>query len=260
MNYLDNIIKAELQKKLLLAQNEGRQIEEGLADRETLSLVGALKNSGFGIIAEFKRKSPSKSNINIGAQLDDYVLAYQRGGAVGLSILTNEEFFNGSDADLIRARSITQLPILRKDFTLLRSDVYQAKLIGADAVLLIVKALSRKQLVEFSKLASDLGLESLVEIHDEAELEIALDIDAPLIGVNRRNLETFQIDKGLGLKLRDKIPKDKVVIIESGFDSIDEILEIKGLGYNGVLVGEFFMKARFPEDELRSVVQKLSAV
>lgn len=205
------------------------------------SFVALRSIPEFHVIAEFKRKSPSKGNI---ADLDvqKVVQSYEQGGASAISVLTNKKFFNGSDEDLIKARSITRLPILRKDFVIFPTDILEAKLLGATAVLLIVKALSSSQLADFLAIAKEADVEAVVEIHSIKELYIALDNNAEIIGVNRRDLDTFEINYEIAKTAAQEIPSSVFKIIESGFSSLDEIKEIKELGYEGLLVGEFLMK------------------
>ena len=202
--------------------------------------VRALVESSLGaaVIAEIKRRSPSKGEL--APDLDPAVLAseYERGGAACLSVLTDEQFFGGSVSDLTTARDSCSLPVLRKDFTVCVSDVADARIMGADAVLLIVAALSNEELVSLISTSADLGLDALVEVHDERELESALSGGAGLIGVNQRNLTNFEVDTDLAVRIAASIPDTVVAIAESGIRGRDDVRRLADCGYQGVLVGE----------------------
>jgi len=194
--------------------------------------------AGLGVIAEVKRRSPSRGDLNPG--LDPAVLAadYERGGATCLSVLTDAAHFGGSADDLRRARAATGLPVLRKDFTVAPVDVYETRIIGADAVLLIAAALDDDELVTLHGLARDLGLDVLVEIHDEAELERAVSIGADLVGVNQRDLVTFEVDQQRAGRLAPLMPPDVVRVAESGVRGPGDGALLASVGYHAVLVGE----------------------
>jgi indole-3-glycerol phosphate synthase len=200
-----------------------------------------------GIIAEFKRKSPSKGVINASASLKDTTVGYVRAGASALSVLTDQRFFGGSNDDLIGARGFNACPILRKDFTIDEYQILEAKSIGADAILLIAAVLDPLESKKMADLAHSLGLEVLMEVHDENELLNNLEVGADLIGVNNRNLKTFQVSVEVSEKLAPLIPETVVKVSESGISSPETIIRLKRFGYKGFLVGESFMKENKPE-------------
>lgn len=201
---------------------------------------------GIGVIAEVKRRSPSKGDL--AADLDPAVLArqYADGGANCLSVLTDTEFFGGSAGDLATARNACSLPVLRKDFTVCAHDVADARLMGADCVLLIAAALESDELVRLHALATDLGLDVLVEIHDEPELEVALAAGATLIGVNQRDLVTFAVDHDRAVRMGGLMPADVVAVAESGVRGPDDATALAAAGYQAVLVGESLVTAGDP--------------
>jgi len=214
--------------------------------RKTYSLKKALTQSGSsGIIAEFKRQSPSKPAINLTADVLSVTTAYQISGAAALSVLTDTYFFGGKNRDLEQIRPFINIPVLRKDFIFDPYQIYEAKSIGADAVLLIAAILSKEQIVDFSKLANELGLEVLLEIHNRNELtKISPDID--ILGVNNRNLKTFEVSLENAKSIAKHIPEDLIKISESGIHSAEDIFELKPYGYRGFLIGELFMKTPDP--------------
>jgi indole-3-glycerol phosphate synthase len=217
-----------------------------LFSRACLSLSDLLSRSDqMGIIAEFKRKSPSKGTINTGADPSEVARAYVQAGASGISVLTDGPFFGGSNADLLAVREAVQRPILRKEFIIDEYQVVEAKSIGADLILLIAAALSPAEVKSLSDLAHSLGMEVLLELHDESEINhIAPDI--ALIGVNNRNLNTFETTLQTSFDLVEKLPADKMLVSESGLHRISDILELKSAGYRGFLIGEAFMKTGDP--------------
>ena len=200
----------------------------------------------LAVISEVKRRSPSKGDLNAG--LDPAVLAgeYQRGGASCLSVLTDEEFFGGSIADLQAASGACALPILRKDFTVSTHDVVDARLMGADCVLLIAAALDAAELISFHQLAVEIGLDVLVEIHDEPELEVALAAGATLVGVNQRDLVTFQVDHERALRMAGVMPPGVVRVAESGVRGAADAASLHAAGYHAVLVGETLVTSGDP--------------
>lgn len=209
----------------------------------------------MAVISEVKRRSPSKGDLF--PDLDPATLAgqYERGGAACLSVLTDEEWFGGSVADLRAARAAVSLPVLRKDFTVHRHDVLDARIMGADCVLLIAAALNDDELAEFHASAVELGLDALVEIHDEAELERALAVDATLIGVNQRDLVTFEVDTERAVRMAPLMPEGVVRVAESGIRDADDVRVLGDAGYHAVLVGETLVRHGDPEAgvaELRS--------
>lgn len=210
-------------------------------------------STGLAVIAEIKRRSPSKGALH--PDLDPTALAstYAAAGASCLSVLTDEEFFGGSVADLQAARAATDLPVLRKDFTVSALDVADARLMGADAVLLIAAALDPGELIALHRLATDLGLDVLVEVHDEPELEIALQAGATLIGVNQRDLVTFEVDHDRAARLVGAIPAGTVKVAESGVRDGADARRLADAGYDAILVGETLVTATDVGSTLRSL-------
>lgn len=233
--------------------------------RKTLSFKNAIKN-GSGIIAEFKRKSPSKGIINDSVDVIEITQGYASAGASALSVLTDTEFFGGQIGDLEMARSYNEIPILRKDFMIDEFQMYRAKASGADVILLIAAVLSPKRCLELAQKAKELGLEILLEIHDKAELEqvreIAHLVDA--VGVNNRNLKTFEVDIEESMRLfedikviQEKTKNDFVLISESGLSDIETVLKLKNKGFEGFLMGEYFMKQQNPAKACREFIEML---
>lgn len=218
-------------------------------------LRGALASPGIGVIAEFKRRSPSAGTIRASPDLNDVVGAYRRGGAVALSVLTEGPNFGGSLEDIRLARAGSDLPILRKDFVVDPYQLHEALLAGADAVLLIVAALDDSELRSLRSLAHTLGLDVLVEVHDRDELGRALDIGADLIGVNNRDLRDFSVDVMRTLRLMREMPTTVTVVSESGISTPDQLRELQLAGVHGVLVGESLMRSADPEAALRTLTQ-----
>ena len=207
------------------------------------------------IIAEFKRRSPSVGTIRDDLTVSEIVRCYERGGAAAISVLTDEEYFGGSIGDLCTARSITKLPLLRKDFIIDRIQILEAATAGADAVLLIVAALDDVSLGQLRTLAEDeLGLDALVEVHSSEELTRALNAGAKIIGVNNRDLRTLQISLNTSERLIAQAPRDKIMISESGLHRTDSLLHLHKLGFRGFLIGEALMRAPDPEAALRDLV------
>jgi indole-3-glycerol phosphate synthase len=207
----------------------------------------------MAVISEIKRRSPSKGDLDL--HLDPAVVAaeYELGGAACLSVLTDAEFFGGGPDDLRAARAACSLPVLRKDFTVSPLDVCDARIMGADAVLLIVAALSDDELVRFLALARSLAMTALVEVHDGAELRRALDAGATVIGVNQRDLHTFEVDHGRALELGGSMPDGVVAVAESGIRDADDVGRLADAGYHAVLVGETLVRS----PDRRSAVAEL---
>ncbi len=227
------------------------QLEEFLKEcRDAVSLKKALSQSSTGIIAEFKRKSPSKDWMYEHARVEEVVPAYANSGATALSILTDEPFFGGSLKDLKMARSMTALPLLRKDFIIDVYQLYQAKVTGADVVLLIAAVLTKDQSKSLSYAAKEIGLEVLLEIHSEEELDYINDY-VDVVGINNRNLSTFKTDLQTSFDLVEKIPAEFVRISESGISDPLKMKELRSAGFQGFLVGENFMKTGKPGDALK---------
>jgi len=226
--------------------------------RQSLSLKNSLlAGERTGIIAEFKRKSPSKGIINDRAVATDVAEAYFNNGASAISVLTDEKYFGGINADLTAARTLN-IPILRKDFIIDEYQIIEAKSIGADVILLIAANLSPTEVKQFAAVAKNLGLEVLLEIHNEAELEHICD-EVDLVGVNNRNLKTFHVDIQTSLNLVTKIPKEKPAISESGISDVETILTLKAAGFKGFLIGENFMKQPDPTIAFAEFTHQLKA-
>jgi indole-3-glycerol phosphate synthase len=201
---------------------------------------------GLAVIAEVKRRSPSKGDLAPNLDPARLAQAYESGGATCLSVLTDVEFFGGSPADLQQARAATALPVLRKDFTVGAADVYDARAMGADAVLLIAAALDDDELADLHRLAVALGMDALVEVHDEAELARALAVDATLVGVNQRDLVTFEVDTARAVRLAAAMPGAVVRVAESGIAGADDARALAAAGYDAVLVGEHLVRSGDP--------------
>jgi indole-3-glycerol phosphate synthase len=214
----------------------------------------ALARPGISVIAEFKRRSPSAGVLREHADLAELVSAYERGGASALSVLTEEANFAGSLEDLRAARAQCALPVVRKDFIVDQYQLLEARAIGADAVLLIVAALSDAELSKLQDQARMLGMDVLVEVHDRDELDRALAVGAELIGVNNRDLRDFSVDLRRTMQLRSEIPDGVVLVSESGIGSAEQLRELEREGVDAVLVGESLMRAAEPELALRALL------
>ena len=213
----------------------------------------ALVGPGLSLIAEFKRRSPSAGEIRPGARVEEMVSAYERGGASALSVLTEDGGFGGSLDDLSAARAASGLPILRKDFVVDPYQLHEAAVYGADAVLLIVAALEDEQLARLYDEARSLDLDTLVEVHDAEELERALGLDVEVIGINNRNLRSFQVDIATTEELITDVPAGKTVVAESGYGSREQLEELERIGVDAVLIGEALMRAEDPERACRDL-------
>ncbi|MET0551383.1 MAG: indole-3-glycerol phosphate synthase TrpC [Xanthomonas sp.] len=217
------------------------------------ALQAAIANGDPAVIAEVKKASPSKGVIRPDFHPADIAVSYEFGGAACLSVLTDEDFFQGHDRYLQQARDACTLPVLRKDFTIDPYQVYEARTLGADCILLIVAALDDLQLAELSSLALQLGMDVLVEVHDIDELERALQVPAPLIGINNRNLRTFEVSLQTTLSMQNAVPRDRLLVTESGILGPDDVALMRGAGVHAFLVGEAFMRAEEPGEALRQL-------
>ena len=226
-------------------------------ERKSISLVERLKNSSHGIIAEHKRKSPSKSIINDSISINEIITGYNNVNVCGISVLTDKDYFGGSLNDLRNARKLTNIPILRKEFIIDEYQIIEAKANGADVILLIAACLEKDQIKSFSSLAKEIGLEVLIEIHDENELKKCLTNNIDIIGVNNRNLKTFEVDINTSIKLSNMIPKKFTKISESGISNYNEIIKLRKYGFKGFLIGELFMKKYNPGKEVFNLIQNL---
>ncbi|MFN8341828.1 MAG: indole-3-glycerol phosphate synthase TrpC [Cyclobacteriaceae bacterium] len=231
--------------------------EESLYHRPTLSMSRAVSDpSKSGIIAEFKRKSPSRGIINDRVDVKLTTAGYVAAGASALSVLTDAHFFGGSAADLLAARSNT-IPIIRKDFTVDAYQVHEARALGADAILLIAAALEPQVIQDLTALAHSLHLEVLLEVHNEAELAANVHAAADLIGVNNRDLRTFGLSIQNSLRLAPLIPTDVVRVSESGIESVEAFRTLRAAGYKGFLIGQYFMQEPEPPVAASQFIQKL---
>jgi indole-3-glycerol phosphate synthase len=248
MNALDPILattRAELEQR--------RDQALPPRDDEVRDFIGALRRPGISIVAEHKRRSPSAGVIREDLSLEAIVAAYERGGAAALSVLTEGPNFGGSLDDLRRARSVSSLPVLRKDFTVDAYQVHEAHAAGADSILLIVAALDDTHLSQLHELATRLGLAALVEVHDEHELERALAVTPRLVGINNRDLTTLEVDRRRIFELRNAIPDGVIVIAESGFSTPHQLEELADARVDGVLVGEALMRSADTESAVRAL-------
>lgn len=252
--YLDGILAVHRER----AANDRRSIDDLRTTARSLpptrgfrGRLAADARAGLAVISEIKRRSPSKGALNVDLDPAEMARRYVRGGASCLSVLTDEEHFGGSAADLRAARDAVDVPVLRKDFTVDPRDVLDTRLMGADCVLLIAAALSRDELIEFHRLAREIGLDVLVEIHDESELETALAAEATLIGVNQRDLVTFEVDHDRAVRMAALMPEQVVRVAESGVRGPDDARRLREAGYHAVLVGESLVTSGDPTDAVR---------
>jgi indole-3-glycerol phosphate synthase len=245
----DEVERRKRERPLAEVEREANARPEGRPFHE------ALARPGTSLIAEHKRRSPSAGEIREGASVTDMVRAYERGGAAALSILTEERHFGGSLDDLREARAASELPILRKDFTVDPYQLFEARAVGADAVLLVVGSLDADVIASLFQEARGLDLDALVEVHTEEELEAALELDADLIGINNRNLHDFSVDISRTFELLADIPAGKTVVSESGIVYREQIEELERVGVDAVLVGETLMRAADPEAACRELTR-----
>lgn len=225
--------------------------------KETKSLAEVLRNSTTGIIAEHKRRSPSKSIINNTVLLPTVVSGYQAAGATAISVLTDATFFGGSLEDLLVTEKTVSVPILRKEFIVDPYQIYEAKAYGADAILLIAAYLSEETLKQFSYLAKSMKLEVLLEVHNSEELQKSLLPNVDMIGINNRNLKNFKVNIEISKKLSAEIPADFIKISESGIDDTETVKNLRNYGFEGFLIGEHFMKTENPGEAAKLFIEKL---
>ncbi len=247
-NILEKIVadkrnEVACRKKVLPATDLERHT---LFERKTVSLAGALANGFGGIIAEHKRRSPSRSVINDRLNVQDVVSGYEMAGARGISVLTDGKYFGGSLDDLLLARASVASPLLRKEFIIDAYQLLEAKAYGADVILLIAAILTPSEVTAFTALSKSLGMEVLLEVHNEEELKKFLIPGIDMVGVNNRNLKTFEVDLATSRSLAPLIPEDFVKVSESGISSVESIRELTAYGYQGFLIGENFMKTEDP--------------
>lgn len=258
MNILDKIVA---HKKIEVAQ---RKLQTSIADlekgkffqNETLSLRKfLLDETKTGIIAEYKRKSPSKGIINATATVEEVTTAYAKYGASGISVLTDEAFFGGNLNDLLAA-TINEVPLLRKDFMIDEYQIVEAKAFGAEVILLIAACLTKQEVKSLATVAKNLGLEVLLEVHNAEELEHVCD-EVDLVGVNNRNLKTFEVSIETSLQLIEQMPKEKIAVAESGISNAETIVYLRQAGFKGFLIGENFMKHANPAIAFAEFVKQL---
>jgi indole-3-glycerol phosphate synthase len=252
--YLDRILERHREA----AAGETRSVDDLVAAARdqppTRGFRDALAAADrLAVISEIKRRSPSKGDLNAGLDPAEMARTYEAGGASCLSVLTDVEFFGGSVADLQAARAACSMPVIRKDFTVSPFDVVDTRLMGADCVLLIAAALSVQEVADLHGLATEVGLDVLVEIHDEVELEAALAAGATLVGVNQRDLVTFRVDHQRAVRMASAIPDHVVKVAESGVRGEDDARSLRAAGYHAILVGETLVTAEHPAEALRSL-------
>ncbi len=228
-----------------------------LFGNRTLSLTKLLKNSSTGIIAEHKRRSPSKGEINYSLTVEEVTKGYQNAGVCGISVLTDTKYFGGAIDDLLLARASVSIPILRKEFIVDEYQILEAKGFGADVILLIAAVLSREEIKNLSEFAQSLALEVLLEVHNLDELNKAIMPSLDIIGVNNRNLNTFEVSLDTSKELAKHIPNEFVKISESGISTIESVRELKSDGFQGFLIGENFMKTNNPGESAKDFISKI---
>jgi indole-3-glycerol phosphate synthase len=259
MNILDKIVD---NKRIEVAQRRIETPVEKLIEfdsyyRKPISISSKLNEKGSsGIIAEFKRKSPSKGIINEHAQPIDVTTGYEKYGASAVSILTDELFFGGADTHLIASRPHLNIPILRKEFIIDPYQIHEAKAMGADLILLIAACLSPQEVMDYSILAVSLGMEVLLELHEEEELGHVCK-EVQLVGINNRSLKTFDVNIERSLRMAAQLPSDKIKVAESGIDDPSQVRLFRENGYKGFLIGENFMKTNDPALSLKSFIEKI---
>jgi indole-3-glycerol phosphate synthase len=261
MTILDEIV---LQKKREVEERKKRVAIKNLEqsvyfNSPVVSLKQALlSNTKSGIIAEYKRKSPSKGIINQNANVEDVTCGYQHAGAVAVSILTDYEFFGGMNSDVSSARKNLSIPILRKEFIIDEYQIVETKSIGANSILLIASILNKNAVKQFTSLANAIGLEVLLEVRDREELDLIGEVEC--VGVNNRNLKDFKVDVEQSFTLAEYIPADRVKISESGIDSPATLQQLKKAGYQGFLMGECFMNQPRPANACKQFIHDLNAM
>ncbi|MCC4214333.1 indole-3-glycerol phosphate synthase TrpC [Leeuwenhoekiella parthenopeia] len=259
MNILDKIIsdkrkEVALRKQLIPVS----QLEQSvLFDRKSPSLAQALRDSDTGIIAEHKRRSPSKQVINHNLNVQDVATGYESAGACGMSVLTDGKYFGGSLDDLLLARAASNFPLLRKEFMIDEYQILEAKAYGADVILLIAAVLSQSEIRSLSEFAKTLGMDVLLEVHNLEELQKSIMPSLDMLGVNNRNLKTFEVSLDISKNLSAEIPDEFVKVSESGISTIEAIKELRPFGYQGYLIGENFMKTDDPGASATEFIHKL---
>ena len=259
MNILDRII-IDKRREVILKKSiiPISQLENSvLFERKIISLSNNLRNSNSGIIAEHKRRSPSKPNINNSFSVEEVVKGYENAGVCGISVLTDGKYFGGSLEDLLLARASVNIPLLRKEFIVDEYQILEAKAHGADLILLIAGVLTRDEIKHLSEFANALNLEVLLEVHNLEELQKSIMPSLDMIGVNNRNLKTFEVSLDFSKQLASEIPNDFVKVSESGISSVEAIQELKPYGYKGFLIGENFMKTDNAGESAKEFIKNL---
>lgn len=245
--YLDNILAWHRTRAANDPRDLSALIEEAMKCVPPRGFATALRNTPhLAVIAEIKRRSPSKGDLNAGLNSGSLAVEYQLGGASCLSVLTDVEHFGGSVSDLQDARNACSLPVIRKDFTVDKRDICDARIMGADCVLLIAAALTESEINEFLALAKQIDIDALVEVHDERELDIAVNAGASLIGVNQRDLVTFEVDQERAVQMAAHIPSACIKVAESGVRGRADAVALRNAGYHAVLVGEHLVTSQHP--------------
>ena len=246
-------VLADVNNRLVPISILEKQLDQAPVLRDAYS---ALSKKGLSLIAEVKRSSPSKGALATISNPVELANSYQAGGAEIISILTEERSFKGSISDLVSVRSAVSIPVLRKDFIVTEFQVYESRIIGSDLLLLIVAGLSKSQLKDYFQLATGLGMQVLVEVHDLSEVELALEIDSKIIGVNCRNLKTLEIDKTAFDLILPRLPENVLKVAESGISTRDEVEKIESLGADAILVGETLVKSGNPVHTIKELLNR----
>jgi indole-3-glycerol phosphate synthase len=246
-------VLADVNNRLVPISILEKQLDQAPVLRDAYS---ALSKKGLSLIAEVKRSSPSKGALATISNPVELANSYQAGGAEIISILTEERRFKGSISDLVSVRSAVSIPVLRKDFIVTEFQVYESRIIGSDLLLLIVAGLSKSQLMDYFQLATGLGMQVLVEVHDLSEVELALEIDSKIIGVNCRNLKTLEIDKTAFDLILPRLPENVLKVAESGISTRDEVEKIESLGADAILVGETLVKSGNPVHTIKELLNR----
>ena len=259
MKILDNIIsdkKIEIETLSKVVSISDLEKQKDFT-KQSKSLKESIKKSKSGIICEFKRKSPSNEKINYKSNISEVINGYEKAGAVGVSILTNKKYFDGSISDINEVKNSIDIPILRKEFIISEYQIVESKSIGADAILLIASILDKEEIKNYSSLAKSLGLEVLLEIHSIDELNKISNTDVDIIGVNNRNLDTLDINIENSIEMFENIPSEFIKISESGISKVDSIIKLIRVGYDGFLIGENFMKRSKPAESAYDFIKKV---
>lgn len=258
-NILDKIVQQKLAE--VAVQKEQTPIYQLMETenfkRKCYSAKESISNIGSsGVIAEFKRQSPSKGVINGTAKPEDVVSSYQEAGVSMVSVLTDEKFFGAKATDFMTARESLNIPLLRKEFIIDSYQIYQSKAMGADVILLIAAILSPQRCKDFAFIAKDLGMEVLLELHDESELE-HVNKFVDLVGINNRNLKDFSVDTERSIRLASKLPENMIRVAESGLDSPEVVIEMRSNGFQAFLMGEHFMKTEMPGETCTNFIKQI---